>query len=129
MANPASFTINELTADAAITFPATQAVDTTGTVPILAKGDTGRLVLEVLNLAGVGLTVAIKAGVNPPALRSGLGDLSVAMAATGSAGDKKLFGPFESARFAQADGSVNVSFTPASGSPNATVTVRRLPKG
>lgn len=128
MANPASFTITELIADAAATEPVAQAVDTTGTVPVLAKGDLSRLYITIVNLAAVVLTVTVKAGVNPPAVRAGIGDLVIAMPATGTSGDKKIIGPLESARFAQADGSVNVLFTPFSGAPNATVTVKRLPR-
>jgi hypothetical protein len=129
MANPSFFTINNLTANASVTQPTADTVDTTGTVPIRAGSLTSRMIVEVINGAGVGLTVAVKAGNNPPAVRAGLGDLSVSLAASGSAGDKKIIGPFESARFAQGNGDVNLSFSPVSGSPNATVRVYHLPKG
>ncbi len=128
MANPATLTITDLVANGSVTQPAVNAIDTTGTVPAAAQGATERVVLEVVNAAAAGLTVKIKAGAEGAgAIRGALGDLSVALAATGSAGDKKIIGPFESARFVQADGKMNVEFTPASGSPNATVRLYRLP--
>jgi hypothetical protein len=52
----------------------------------------------------------------------------VALTASGGATPGKLIGPFESARFVDGDGKVQVLFTPASGSPNAGVRVYRLPK-
>lgn len=128
MANPASLTINDLTVNSSITQPTAQTIDTTGMVPIAAGGLTDRLILEVVNAAVAGLTVDVEAGDDPPAFRAGAGKLSVSLAASGSAGDKKIIGPFESARFAQDDGKVHVTFTPASGSPNATVRVYRLPR-
>ncbi len=39
----------------------------------------------------------------------------------------QIIGPFESARFAQPDGSLSLTFAAASGSPNATVECYRLP--
>ncbi len=128
MANPSSFTINALTRNSFIALPTAQTVDTAGTVPINAESQTDRLIIEVVNAAANALTVLVKAGDNPPALRAGQGDLSVSLTATGGATPSRMIGPFESGRFVQDDGSVNVTFTPASGSPNATVRVYRLPK-
>lgn len=129
MANPSSLTITDLTRDAAVSLPTAQAIDTNGTVPIAAGGNTGRLLIEVVNTDDAALTVLVKAGDNPPALRSGLGDLSVALAATGGgATASRLIGPFEAARFCQDDGSINVTFTAATGAPAASVRVYRLPK-
>lgn len=128
MPNPLSIAIADLTANAAANQPAAQAIDTDGIVPIAAGGRTDRLILEIVNVAAVALTVKVKAGDNPPAHRAGVGDLSVAMAATGTATDKRIIGPFESGRFIQDDGTVSVSFTAASATPNATVRCYRLPK-
>jgi hypothetical protein len=129
MANPASLTINDLAANSAISLPTAQAIDTNGTVPIDAKGQTDLLIIEVVNTDDAALTVAVKAGDNPPAQRAGLGDLSVALAASGGgATASRMIGPFESARFAQDDGKVNVTFTAATGAPAASVRVYRLPR-
>jgi len=128
MANPAAYTVTELVANAAATQPATQAFDTDGTVPIAAGGRTERLIIEVINTAAAALTFKVLKGANPPAHRAGVGDLSVALAATGTATDKRIVGPFESARFAQADGKINVSFLAASSTPAGTIRIYRLPK-
>ena len=108
MANPASFNITDLALDAYITQPAVQTIDTNGTVPIAAGGMTDHLFIEVINTDDAALTVTVKAGDYPPAARAGIGDLAVAMAASGTATDKRIIGPLESARFAQDDGSINV---------------------
>ncbi len=128
MANPATLTVTDLVANGSVTQPAVNTIDTTGTVPAAVAGAAERVVIEVVNAAAAALTVKIKGGVEGAgAIRGSIGDVSVALAASGSAGDKKIIGPFESARFVQADGKLNVEFTPASGSPNATVRLYRLP--
>lgn len=129
MANPTTLTITELTRNAATSQPTVDTIDTNGTVPIEAGSLTDRMVIEVVNADDAALTVLVKAGDNPPALRAGQGDLSVALAASGGgATAKRMIGPFESSRFAQDDGSINVTFTAATGAPNAQVRVYRLPK-
>jgi hypothetical protein len=128
MANPASLTINALSANGSVNQPAAQTIDTNGTVNCAAQSQTERLFLECVNAAAAAIDVTVKAGAYPPAHRAGIGDLKVTLAATGSAGDKKLIGPIESSRFAKADGSVDVQFQAASGSPNLTLRVYRLPK-
>lgn len=127
MANPASLTITELLANGAQNQPATQAIDTTGTVPVLAASLVDRLMLEIINThATVALTVTVKGGTGDQAAISK--DLAVALAAAGTATDKRIIGPFEAARFCKADGSIDVNFTPASGAPAATVRCYRLPR-
>jgi hypothetical protein len=126
MANPASITVTACSANGAVNQPAVQAIDTDGTVPIAVGGAMDRLILEIINAAAAALTVTIKAGVNPPSPLAA--DLAVALAATGTPTDKRIIGPFESARFLQDDGSVNVAFLAASSTPNATVRCYRLPK-
>lgn len=127
MANPAAITVTELSANSSVTQPSTQAIDSNGTVPIVNAAPMDRLTLEVINLtSGNALTVTVKAGANPPS--HGALDLAVTLAAAGSAGDKKIIGPFESGRFLQADGSVNVQFAFAGGTPSATVRAYRGPK-
>lgn len=114
--------ITEMSQNAAVTPPSATAVDGTNHHNIAAKGRTDTLFLEVIagGTTGNGGDVIIKAGVNPPAFRQGLGDLTV----TVGDGVTKLIGPFESARFCQADGSINVDTSSLVG----TFRAFRLPK-
>ncbi len=125
MANPASLTITDLTKNAALNQPAVQTCDTDGTVNCVAAGKTDRLIMEVINLAATAATVTVLAGTGDQAMIAK--DLAVALAATGTATDKRIIGPFEAARFMKADGSIDVNFLKASGSLNCTVRVYRLP--
>jgi hypothetical protein len=126
MANPASLTITELVKNAALNQPATQAIDTDGTVNCPTAGLTDRLIMEIINTDDAALTVTIKAGTGSQALIAA--DLVVALAATGSATDKRIIGPFEAARFMKEDGSIDVAFLAAAGAPACTVRVYRLPR-
>ncbi|MCC6328984.1 MAG: hypothetical protein IT174_10740 [Acidobacteria bacterium] len=123
MANPASFTVNALSANGSIAQPAVQTIDTNGTVPIPAATPSDRLFLECVNSAANAIDVTVKGGVNPPSHLSR--DLAVTIAATTG---KSIIGPFESQRFTKADGSFDVQFQAASGAPNLAVRVYRLPK-
>jgi hypothetical protein len=122
MANPASLTVNDLSANGSINQPAVQTVDTNGTINC-ATNRMDRLFIEAVNSAAADITVTVKAGANPPSLLSA--DLAVTVLATSG---KKIIGPFESARFIKADGTFDVNFQAASGSPNLAVRVYRLPK-
>ena len=127
MANPASLTINELTKNAAISQPSAQSIDTTGTVNCPAAGLTDRLIIEVVNTDDAALTVTVKAGTGSQALIAA--DLAVSLAASGGgATANRIIGPFEAARFMKEDGSIDVTFTPATGAPACSVRVYRLPR-
>lgn len=89
---------------------------------IAAAGETARLLLVVKNTNASDRVVTIKAGVNPPAALAGQGDLAVTVAATSGV----QFITLESARFAQADGSINVDFA---ASMTGSLAAYRLPKG
>lgn len=129
MANPAALTLTDLTANGAVTQPAANAIDTNGTVPLAAGGQAERVILEVINADDAALTVTVKAGdVGAGAGRAGLGDLAIALPASGTGGANKIIGPFEAARFQQSGGAINVQFQAATGAPNATVRAYRLPK-
>jgi hypothetical protein len=128
MANPASFTITELSGHGGVSQPAAQTVDTNGIVPIPAGSDLDRLFIEIVNTDDAALTVTLQAGDYPLAPRSGIGDASVAFTASGGGGDKKLIGPIESGRFAKKGGIVNLQFQAATGAPAASVRVYRLGK-
>ena len=127
MANPATITVTALSANSATSLPTAQTIDTDGVVPIAVGGAMDRLILEVVNGDDAALTVTVKAGDNPPSPLAA--DLAVSLAASGGgATASRMIGPFESARFLQDDGSVNVEFDAATGAPSATVRCYRLPK-
>lgn len=128
MANPAALTVNKTTANEAIAQPAAQAIDTDGVVPCPVNGESERILIEIVNGDDAALTVKIKAGTTEAAGRRGLGDLSVALSATGGGSDKKIIGGLESARFIQSDGSLSIEFDAATGAPNASVRVYQLPR-
>ena len=126
MANPSSVTVTALAANSSTARPAVQTVDTDGTVPIAVGGAMDRLIFEFVNAAAAALTITILAGDNPPSPLAA--DLAIALTATGGATPAVIAGPFESARFMQSDGTVNVAFLAASSTPNCTVRCYRLPK-
>ncbi len=125
MANPASLTVNELPSNAAVNQPAAQAVDTNGTINVPVKSQTDRLMVEIVNTDDAALTVTIKAGTGVQAHTAR--DLVVSLAASGGGTANRIIGPLESMRFAKADGSIDIQFAAATGSPAASVRVYRLP--
>ena len=96
--------VTALASGAATTTPAGVAIAPANGANV-AQSDASLTVVRVTNSAGAAKNVTVKAGAKPPAVRSGIGDLVVAVAA---GADKMLC--LESARFAQADGSINVDF-------------------
>src|SRR5690348_12616339 len=112
-----AITLRNLTANSGIAAPSADNIDQSNgmnlalpTSSIPANPSMERLVLVVANTAGSIKAVTIRAGVGGgatpgQAFRSGLGDLSVNVAATTGV---SYVGPLESARFAQLDGSINV---------------------
>lgn len=84
---------------------------------IIAKAEPEKTVLRIV--ATTGGTLAIKAGVNPPALAAGLGDLTITVGV-----ETRDVGPFESGRFLQSDGSLLVDFTTVVG----TVVALKVPR-
>lgn len=99
-------TITALAKDAGTSTPAGTVISPTNGANIAAGSDFRKLVIRVTNTYGGDKTVTIKAGANPPAFRSGIGDDVITV--TASTGDVLI--PIGSARFAQADGSINVDF-------------------
>lgn len=74
-----------------------------------------------LDLTGANKDVTIVAGDNPPAIAQGLGDLTENVIAS----THGWFGPLDSSRFAQSDGTVHVDIeTGASG----TITLFHIPR-
>lgn len=83
-------------------------IDKTSDHVIDAEGDK-LLLLFHLTAATSGDTITIKAGVNPPAFRSGIGDLVYTSAGLGAEETADIaVGPIESARFKQSDGKIYV---------------------
>lgn len=114
--------ITDLASGAGTTQPAGTAVNPANDANIAAVGDTSRLLVRVTNTSAADRDVVFKAGANPPAVRAGLGDLTVTVPAT--TGDKLVV--LESARFKKADGSIDVDF-PAS--HTGIISAVRMPKG
>lgn len=98
-------------ADSHLTDPAGTAIDATNSHYIPARkpdqtpGSPELTMLRVTNTSGASKVVTLKASNNPPALASGLGDLTVTVAATTGV---EWIGPVESGRFIQNDGTMNV---------------------
>ena len=106
--------LTNLTANNGIDIPVGASIDQANGMSIAlpstaipAAPNMDELMLFIQTTNGTDVTVTVKAGVLPPAFRSGMGDLVVtAHAASGGC----VIGPLESARFAQADGSVLLAF-------------------
>lgn len=92
-------------------------------IPSITAGATRSFpeltMLRVSNASGGSGTVTVKAGSYPPALASGLGDLTVTVANAAT----RWIGPFESGRFLQSDGSMLVE-----SSVVVTVTAFKVPR-
>lgn len=89
---------------------------------IPSKGNTDLLVLVVDNTAAGAHNFILRAGAsNPPAFRTGLGDLTISVGATTTV----YIGPFDYARFAQSDGSLNIDFDAGT---TGTIQALRLPR-
>jgi hypothetical protein len=123
MANPATLTVTALTLNGESAQPAGDTIDTDGTVPVAVSGE--RTIIVVTNLrAGNSLTVTIKGGANPPAFMGDTGDAAVTLGNSGVG----VFGPFESGRFSQSAGGINVAFLGIGAAASPTVRTYKLPK-
>lgn len=89
--------------NAAAAKPATTPIDPTNNHIIAAPCRPEQLFIEVANTAGADKVVTVKAGVYPPAVAAGQGDVTVTVTATTGVA---TIGPIESGRFLQADGSI-----------------------
>ena len=78
-----------------------------------------QVVLQVVTATAT-TVLTVKAGGNPPSLSAGQGDLAVSCTV-----GTRYIGPFTSARFMQADGTMNVNSATAA---NHTITAFRLPR-
>jgi hypothetical protein len=75
---------------------------------VIPAGAMPRVLLKVTNTYAGAKKVTIKAGVYPPAWRKDLGDLEVSIAQNAT-----HYFVLETARFAQADGAINVDYESA----------------
>lgn len=127
MTNAAVLTVTELKANDWVAQPDGAAFDS-GTVAVTVYGTidpykSGRVIMEVSNGGTAALTAAVLAGDAPPAFRAGLGNEEQSI----GAGSAWVFGPFETARFLQDDGTFGLTLTPAAGTIAGTVRVYALP--
>lgn len=113
--------ITNLTLDGAVDDPAGTAINATNGATIPAGGDTRGLLIVVTNTFAGAKVTTIKAGVNPPAHRRALGDLTESQAQN----DRTTF-VLEGGRFIQDDGSIWVDFEAAM---TGTIRALRLPQG
>jgi len=128
MANATKINISDLSENTALEKPTGDVLDT-GTAAVTLdldiQGDSHNVLLEITNdSVADNMTVVVLAGDNPPAFRSGLGDLSLTVVP----GTPQLV-VLESARFAQESGKIQIKATPAA-TKTQTLTYRayRLPK-
>src|SRR5689334_19349 len=114
-----TFNVNSSTAD-----PAGTTIDSTLVTNgvKVANAVPEETVIRVANTAGATKVVTINAGDYPPAMASGQGAVTGTVGATTGV---LWFGPFESGRFAQNTGDLEVDF--ASGT-TGTITVFRVPR-
>lgn len=120
--------LSNLVANGGLADPAGTAIDQANgmvvaipSTAIPAGSHIDRLVLRVANTAGSAKNTIVKKGVDPPSFRASIGDLTVQVPATTGV---RFIGPFEVARFAQADGSLNIDWESGA---TGTVTAFMLP--
>lgn len=116
-------TINTVTQNTALSNPTETAIDATNS-HVLSPGSTPleEIFLRIVNTTASTKTVTVKAGVNPPALAAGQGDLVVSLTA-GNVTPQVAIVQLESGRFLQSDGTVNVDIA---ASTTGTITAFRV---
>lgn len=98
--------ITQLNLNAGTAEPAGTTIVPANGALIPAGGDTRKLLIRINNTHTAERNVTIRAGVNPPAFRAGLGHAVVTVPANTGV----RYVTVESARFAQADGSIHLDF-------------------
>lgn len=109
-----------------VTNPTATAIDAANGMNIalantgIPRGATGwDIVIQYNNTFAGAKSIIVRAGVNPPAFRKDIGDLTVTNTTQTS-----YVGPFDPSRYYQADGSLNIDFT---ASTTGTVLVLAVP--
>lgn len=123
MANPANLAVTSLAVHGAVAPPAAQTIDTNAAaLNVVGTHEMDRLCIRLVNAAVNAIDVTFKAGTYPPALAAR--DLVVTVPASST----RIVSALESARFRKADGTFDIGFQAASGAPNLTVEILKLPK-
>ncbi len=112
---------SNLVANSNLTDPAGTALDATND-HVINDAIPERTVLRITNTSGADRIVTVKAGDYPPAMAAGQGDLTVTVVATTGV---QWLGPFESGRFIQADGTMEIDIV---ASHTGTITAFKLPR-
>jgi len=100
-------TVTALALNAVTNTPAGTTISTTNGAVITPGGAARKLLIRITNtITNATKTATIKAGVNPPALQQAVGDLALVVPQSGD-----VLVTLESARFMQADGTINVDFS------------------
>lgn len=113
---------SNLAANSALADPAGTAVDITND-HVINSAKPELTVLRVTNTHSSVHVVTVKAGDYPPALASGQGDLAVTIGATTGV---QWIGPFESGRFLQSNGTMEIDIEAAH---TGNITAFLLPRG
>lgn len=113
---------SNLVANSNLSQPAGTTIDQANGM-VIAAARPELTILRVANTNGTDRIVTIKAGDNPPALAAGQGDLAVTVVATTGV---QFIGPFESGRFIQSDGTMEIDFA---ASFAGTITALKVPRG
>jgi hypothetical protein len=125
MSNSTPIIVAERTINTGATKAAYQVQDTNGTINVTANGSTDRLILDVENADDAAVTLTIQA---PSCVQSNIPEeLALTLAATGTATDKRFWGPFESQKICKADGSFDILIA-GGASPIVNIRAIRLPK-
>jgi hypothetical protein len=101
--------VTALSLDAKVDAPAAVAIVHGDGATIAASGDTRKLLVVLTNTTAAEKVMTIKKGLGSQAVRAGVGDLAITFAA-GNATAQVKYVVIESARFAQADGSISIDF-------------------
>lgn len=102
-----ALTVTTLTANAGVAdvlASAGVAIDATNSHVLTTTKPLDSYIIRVNNTTAGTKVATIKKGGNPPADASGVGDLAISC----TNGQVKFIGPLESARFIQADGTLNI---------------------
>lgn len=112
---------SNLVANSHLTDPAGTTIDQANGMYIAASRPELTL-LRVANTNGSPRVVTVKAGSSPPAGAAGQGDLTQSVPATTGV---EWLGPFESGRFLQSDGTIQIDFA---ASFAGTITAFKVPR-
>lgn len=105
--------ITNLASNVATADPAGTAIDATNSHYIAPGVHPEEIIIRVRNTTAATKVATVKAGHNPPADAAGQGDVPVSLLAGNVTPTIAWVGPLTSARFVQADGSINIDIAAA----------------